>query len=129
MIVEGQQGFLCGNMEHFDRRGMEIYIQKHNHYCMLEAKEVLRESKSCDDPVGMRLLGSTIQRRRWIKRYIYPKLPARWLFRFLWMYILQFGFLDGHNGFRFCLFISSRELLISLKTAELLQEERKKDVS
>lgn len=128
MIVEGQQGFLSGNMEHFDRRGLEIYIQKHNHYCMLEAKEVLRESKSSDDLVGMRLLGSTIQRRRWLKRYIYPKLPARWLFRFLWMYVLQFGFLDGQNGFRFCLFISSRELLISLRTVELLQEEREKDV-
>jgi len=90
---------------------------------MLEAKEILRERNSKEDPVGMSLFGSTIQRRRWIKRHIYPRLPARWLFRFLWMYILQLGFLDGHNGFRFCLFISSRELLISLKMAELLQEE------
>jgi hypothetical protein len=124
MIVEGQQGYLNGNMEHYDRRGLDIYIEKHNHYCMLEAKEILRESRSDDDPVGMTLFGSTIQRRRWIKRHIYPKLPARWLFRFLWMYVLQFGFLDGRNGFRFCMFISSRELLISLKTIELLQEEQ-----
>jgi acetyltransferase-like isoleucine patch superfamily enzyme/glycosyltransferase involved in cell wall biosynthesis len=123
MIVDGQQGYLDGNMEHFDRRGLDIYIEKHNHYSMLEAKEILRESKSNDDPVGMTLFGSTIQRRRWIKRYIYPRLPARWLFRFLWMYVLQLGFLDGRNGFRFCMFISSRELLISLKTIELLQEE------
>jgi hypothetical protein len=40
------------------------------------------------------------------------------------MYVLQLGFLDGRNGFRFCMFISSRELLISLKTLELLQKEQ-----
>jgi glycosyltransferase involved in cell wall biosynthesis len=127
MVVDGPQGYLGGNMEHFDRRGLDIYIQKHNHYCMLEAKEILRERNSKEDPVGMSLFGSTIQRRRWIKRHVYPWLPARWLFRFLWMYILQLGFLDGHNGFRFCMFISSRELLISLKMAELLQEDATND--
>ena len=127
MVVDGPQGYLRGDMEHFDRRGLDIYIEKHNHYCMLEAKEILREQNSTEDSVGMSLFGSTIQRRRWIKRHIYPKLPARWLFRFLWMYVLQLGFLDGHNGFRFCLFISSRELLISLKMAELQQEEAKQN--
>jgi hypothetical protein len=39
------------------------------------------------------------------------------------MYLLRLGFLDGINGLRFCLFISSYELLISLKTVELQQEE------
>jgi hypothetical protein len=40
---------------------------------------------------------------------------------------LRFGFLDGITGLRFCLFISSYELLISLKTVELQQAENSHD--
>jgi glycosyltransferase involved in cell wall biosynthesis len=123
MVVDGETGSLKGHMEHYDRRGLELYMAKHNHYSTLEAKEILQQAKTKDDTIDAKLFGSAQQRRRWIKRHIYPRLPARWLFRFFWMYVLRFGFLDGLTGLRFCLFISSYELLISLKTIELKQEE------
>jgi hypothetical protein len=69
--------------------------------------------------IDARLRGDPLQRRRWIKRHLYPRLPAKWLFRFLFMYVLRLGFLDGLTGLRFCLFISSYELLVSLKIVEL----------
>ena len=127
MVVEGITGSLKGHMEHWDRRGLEPYMAKHNHYSTLEAKEILRQSKTANETIDASLLGTAQQRRRWIKRHIYPKLPARWLFRFFWMYILRFGFLDGITGLRFCLFISSYELLITLKTVELQQAENSHD--
>lgn len=123
MVVDGIIGALKGHMEHWDRRGLEPYMAKHNHYSTLEAREILRQSKTEDSTIDASLFGTSQQRRRWIKRHIYPRLPARWLFRFFWMYVLRFGFLDGITGLRFCLFISSYELLISLKTAELRQAE------
>jgi glycosyltransferase involved in cell wall biosynthesis len=123
MVVDGITGELKGHMEHWDRRGLEPYMAKHNHYSTLEAKEILKQSNTADETIDASLLGTAQQRRRWIKRHVYPKLPARWLFRFFWMYILRFGFLDGITGLRFCLFISSYELLISLKTVELQQAE------
>ena len=123
MVVDGETGSLKEHMEHYDRRGLELYMAKHNHYSTLEAKEILQQAKTKDDTIDAKLFGSAQQRRRWIKRHIYPRLPARWLFRFFWMYVLRFGFLDGLTGLRFCLFISSYELLISLKTIELKQEE------
>lgn len=122
MVVEGEIGKLKGHMEHWDRRGMEEYMAKHNKYSTLEAKEILRQSLTEGSTIDAKFFGNAQQRRRWIKRHIYPKLPARWLFRFFWMYILKLGFLDGITGLRFCLFISSYELLISLKTVELKQE-------
>ena len=127
MVVDGITGALKGHMEHWDGRGLEPYMAKHNHYSTLEAKEILRQSKTADETIDASLFGTAQQRRRWIKRHIYPKLPARWLFRFFWMYILRFGFLDGITGLRFCLFISSYELLISLKTVELQQAENSHD--
>jgi len=123
MVVDGETGQLKGDMEHWDRRGLGPYIAKHNHYSTLDAKEILKQSKSRHETIDASIFGTTQQRHRWIKRYVYPRLPARWLLRFLWMYILRFGFLDGRTGLRFCLFISSYELLISLKTVELSQEE------
>jgi len=110
-------------MEHWDRRGLELYMEKHNHYSTLEAREILQQENKKDETIDAKFFGNPQQRRRWIKRNIYPKLPARWFFRFIWMYFLRFGFLDGVTGFRFCLFISSYELLISLKTVELKQEQ------
>lgn len=123
MVVDGETSYTKGHMEHYDRRGLELYMAKHNHYSTLEAIEILQQAKTKDETIDAKLFGSAQQRRRWIKRHIYPRLPARWLFRFFWMYLLRLGFLDGINGLRFCLFISSYELLISLKTVELQQEE------
>ncbi len=124
MVVEGVTGKLLGHMEHWDRRGLELYMEKHNRYSTLEAKEILQQANTTDGTIDAKFFGNAQQRRRWIKRHIYPKLPARWVFRFLWMYFLRLGILDGMTGLRFCLFISSYELLISLKTVELKQQER-----
>ena len=121
MFVDGSIKELQGHMEHWDRRGLELYMAKHNHYSTLEEKEILLQEQNQNKTIDAKFFGNAQQRRRWIKRYVYPKLPARWLFRFLWMYFLKLGFLDGMTGLRFCLFISSYELLISLKTVELKQ--------
>ena len=122
MIVDGPIGYLRGHMEHHDRRGLEAYMAKHNRYSTLEAGEIVRQMRHRPDvELDAKLLGDPLQRRRWIKQHIYRKLPAKWLFRFLFMYILRLGFLDGLTGLRFCLFISAYELLISLKIVELKQ--------
>lgn len=123
MVVDGAVRALQGHMEHWDRRGLEEYMAKHNVYSTLEAKEILEQSQKEESTIDAKLFGNAQQRRRWIKRHVYPRLPARWLFRFLWMYVLRLGILDGMTGLRFCLFISSYELLISLKTVELKQEQ------
>jgi hypothetical protein len=126
MIVDGPVGYLRGHMEHNDRRGLEAYTAKHNRYSTLEAAEILRQSAAGANGAGAleaRLFGDPLQRRRWIKRHVHPRLPARWLFRFIYMYVLRLGFLDGPTGLRFCLFISAYELLVSLKVIELRQQQ------
>ena len=107
MIVDGKIGKLKGLMEHNDRRGLECYLEKHNKYSTLEAKEIVSQQKKTNLTINPKLLGNVQERRRWVKHYIYPWLPAKWLFRFIWMYGIRLGFLDGFTGFRFCLFIST----------------------
>ena len=77
------------------------------------------EDGHAKERIDARLFGNPLQRRRWLKHYIYPKMPAKWLARFVWMYFFRLGFLDGIAGFRFCLFMSTYELLIMLKLEEM----------
>ncbi len=120
MVVEGSVGYLRHDMEHNDRRGLFDYIAKHNRYSTLESAEMfkLRHAPS-DQTMAYSLPGGPVHLRRWIKQRVWPKLPARWLFRFLFMYFLRLGFLDGATGFHFCLFMSAYEHQISLKLKEL----------
>lgn len=122
MVVDGPTGRLRGHLEHHDRRGLEAYMAKHNRYSTLEARELVRIRRG-EGEASSEAVGGPLALRRWFKNWIYPRLPARWLFRFLFMYVLRLGVLDGRAGLRFCLFISAYELLIDLKMAELLQEE------
>lgn len=122
MIVDGEIGKLRGLMEHNDRRGLECFLEKHNRYSTLEAREIVSQTEYADKTISPKLLGNVQERRRWVKHYIYPWLPAKWLFRFIWMYGIRLGFLDGLTGFRFCLFISTYEIFITLKMIECKKE-------
>jgi len=128
MIVDGPTAHLDGHMEHWDRRGLGYWNAKHNKYADLEAREIYRvihgQSKVHQKP---RLFGGHDERVRWIKHYLYPRLPAKWLCRFLYMFILKKGALDGLNGFRFCLFIAAYELMVDLNLKEYKKSLKKMD--
>ena len=117
-IVDGKIGKLIGHMEHFDRRGLECYIEKHNRYSTIEAREIIIQPEKHGITIDAKFFGNVQERRRWVKQNIYPWLPAKWLFRFFWMFIIRRGILDGVNGFRFCMLVSTYEIFISLKMLE-----------
>ncbi len=119
LLVDEPIGWIKTPMLHEDHRGLEDYIAKHNHYSTLEARAIAED----DGELAASLTGNALERRRWIKRHVYRRLPAKWLFRFLYMYVFRLGVLDGLNGFRFCLFISSYEMDIGLKLAEIRRED------
>jgi glycosyltransferase involved in cell wall biosynthesis len=123
MVVDGPVGYLRHDMEHNDRRGMEHYIAKHNHYSTLEARELLRAAKGIPDATHASFTGA-MGRRRWLKHRLWPRVPMRWFFRWLYMYVLKLGFLDGVVGFHFCLFLAGYEHQITLKLKEMKLSER-----
>jgi glycosyltransferase involved in cell wall biosynthesis len=125
MSVDGKVGYLKHDMEHNDRRGLAYSIAKHNHYSTLEAREMFKviTSQSAADR-GRLFGGSPVEKRRWVKTVLWPKLPARWIARWIYMYFLRLGFMDGDVGFHFCLFMTSYEHQIDLKLREMLVEYR-----
>jgi glycosyltransferase involved in cell wall biosynthesis len=119
MLVSGGVGYLKHDMEHYERRGLEHYIAKHNQYSTLEARAMHRQLQQASQAMAGSFWGDSQQRRRWLKSRVWPRLPARWMLRFLYMYIVKLGFLDGPVGFHFCLFLMGYEHQVGLKLREM----------
>jgi glycosyltransferase involved in cell wall biosynthesis len=120
MIADGPVGYLTGEIRHEDRRGRDYIWQKHLNYAELEAREMIKiASDKYVCGVNTALFGNPIERRRAIKEIIWPHLPVRWLFRFLYMYVVKRGFFDGAAGLDMCIFMSRYEKEISNQYSRL----------
>ena len=121
MLLEGPAGYLKNPLIHHDYKGIERYFDRHNVYSSLEAVEARRTLTPPGQAQGLpALLGAKgPERRRFLKNLAYRHLPARSLFKFIWMYFIKLGFLDGRMGFRYCLLHTFYEYQVSLKLNEL----------
>lgn len=117
MIVTGKTGYLRHLLLHEDRRGLEHFIAKHNRYSTLEALEIYAAREQW--PGLHTFLFDRVQRRRYLKNRVLPYMPMPWVLRFIYMYLIKLGFLDGRAGWYLCLFISSYEFFIRMKYREL----------
>jgi len=119
MMGDGPVGYLRGEMRHEDLRGLDYMWQKHLRYAELEAKEMVKIIAGyAKTGIKPSFLGNALERRRAVKERIWPYLPARWLFRFLYMCVFKKGFLDGAAGLDICLFMARYEKEISRKFNE-----------
>ncbi len=122
VLLDGPAGYLANPPAHDDYMGLERYFDRHNLYSSLEAVEAARIIRAAGQPArslpaALRTRGP--ERRRFLKNLAYRYLPARALIKFLWMYLLRLGFLDGRLGFRYCLLHAFYEYQVSLKLEEL----------
>lgn len=77
ITCDGRVGFLKNRMDHFSFRNREQYEKKLEFYATLQARELFENQKTV-----------TVM-HRWVK-------PA---FRFVVLFFVRFGFLDGRKGF------------------------------
>jgi glycosyltransferase involved in cell wall biosynthesis len=99
---------------HENLKGISDYVAKLNRYADLEAREIL--SPGADRARGS-LLGGWPERRRALKQ-MWLRIPGRAVIRFLWLYVVKRGFLDGRAGLVFCGLIAVHDFLIEAKVAE-----------
>jgi len=99
-------------------KGMTDWFERHNRYSSMEAEETLRslETNSSD---WKGLFSAARPRRRQALKQLSFRLPFRPLMRFIYMYFLRLGFLDGHAGFVYSRLLSIYEYMIVLKTKEI----------
>jgi glycosyltransferase involved in cell wall biosynthesis len=114
VIVNGLTGRLKTELEHYAFPSVECFIEKHNRYSNWEAQYQLEldgeKSKTCPRYARVNL------RRR--LKLASRRLPMRPFLRFLYIYILQRGFLDGVEGYYFARLHACYEWMSVIKTYE-----------
>jgi glycosyltransferase involved in cell wall biosynthesis len=124
IILEGEAGFLKNALMHENVKGIDEFMRRHEKYAAMEAREIVQRSSGLDhDQRSGSFRGSWPDRRRALKVKVWYRLPARPAIRFVWMYILRRGFLDGRQGLVYCQLLASYEALIDAKILEIELEQ------
>lgn len=103
-------------------KGISFWLERHNRYSSMEAMEYLKEQRR--RKVNWKgLLHSNSTTRRLTLKNIACRFPFRPMLKFLYMYFICRGFLDGAPGFTYCMMQSIYEYMIDLKVQELRRRE------
>jgi glycosyltransferase involved in cell wall biosynthesis len=123
-VGDGPTGELKSHFTHYSfNKGLHAWFEKHNRYSTTEATIALQRTGS-EKIDWMRLFsGAPSDRRRTMKEISY-RLPFRSTLRFLYMYILRAGFLDGWQGYAYCKMLAAYEFMIVIKIKELRRRQR-----
>jgi glycosyltransferase involved in cell wall biosynthesis len=130
MVVSGKCGYLDIPLVHENVKGMTAFIERHQRYAALEAREMRRALEARADRTSAADLKQRLAnaagvimdraaRRRFLKEKIWYKMPHRPAIRFLWLYLGRRGFLDGRHGLVYAELIGAYEAMIDAYLLEL----------
>lgn len=104
-------------VHHNFSRGVTDWVERHNRYSTDEARRLCSGQPAAGAETAAAPVGSPEARQQWRKR-LAARLPFRPLVRFLYLYVLRLGFLDGRPGFDYCVLMSFYDYLTRLKARE-----------
>jgi glycosyltransferase involved in cell wall biosynthesis len=86
-----------------NHKGLNFWVDKHNHYANREVKDMLAMFSQQEDVLLTNGQISQASQRRWVKKNMYSKSPLflRAFLYFLMRYTVGLGFLDGVEGLIF----------------------------
>lgn len=123
-VVKGLTGELNGHLVHNNfRKGLGDWWMKHVRYSDFEAIENLKSIETTRVMWARLLARDPVARRRALKELSF-RLPCRPALRFLYMYFLRLGFLDGGPGYHYCRLLAIYEYMIVMKMKEIRRRER-----
>jgi len=100
--------------DHFNfSKGIDDWFAKHNRYSSDEAKAAA-ETRS--QPLPGLFNSDSISRKRALKS-LFRRIPFRPMIKFLYLYLVCRGFLDGKPGYVYCRMHAVYEAMIDIKTA------------
>jgi glycosyltransferase involved in cell wall biosynthesis len=120
VVLNGRVGYLRHDLLHLDRRPFSAFVDRHNRYSSFEAKARLTaERDRSGSRLSPKLLGSPVERKRFLRERVWPRLPFKPLVLFVYMYGVRRGFLDGRAGLTLCVFHACQEFVVGIKLDEL----------
>lgn len=119
VVVGGRVDALDGTLMHENLKGIDAFLARHVRYARYEAAEFVDATQT--EHRGS-FLGNWAQRRRALKYHVWRRLRHRPAIRFLWMYVVRRGFLDGPEGRVYCQLIAAYEAMIDAYALEYEQQ-------
>lgn len=114
--VTGETASLAQHIDHWPfSKGVGHWIARHNSYSTFEAHEYRKASI----PPWSAFVSRNPNARRTAAKSLFARLPCRPLIKWLWLYVIRRGFLDGSAGFHYATLQAVYEYFIGLKVAEL----------
>lgn len=100
-VVDGRTSLIEADLLELTATSLFSWTTRHNKWAQMEARELLK-GLGGNAPVAVqaKLIGSPIERRRWLRSSLYAKTPMffRAFLYFLTRYVFRGGFLDGTPG-------------------------------
>jgi glycosyltransferase involved in cell wall biosynthesis len=120
-IPDGSIGQLEGFIDHYPfSKGISHWLDRHNSYSSFEAQQIIdNRLKDKGFTIKKAVFSQDFNEKRYHQKELFYRLPARPLIKFLLLYILKKGFLDGRPGLTYAILQSIYEYMIVLKTQEL----------
>ena len=116
-LMTGPSGYITEPYDHYGfSKGVKDWIARHNEYSSNEI-ELIEHLTSTPVNLSGLLAQDHVRRRRTLKQ-LAARAPLRPVVRFLYLYFIRRGFLDGRPGLLFCLLRFAHELHIVVKQAE-----------
>jgi len=119
-LPNGPVGQVAGYLDHFPfSKGISQWYERHNSRSTFEAQQIIANRlSSATFSLSQALLAKDFHQRRFHQKELFYRLPARPLVKFLLLYLLKRGFLDGRAGFTYAALMGFYEYMIVLKTRE-----------
>ena len=123
-VISGESGYLKNYLLHYNfSKGLTEWFDKHNKYSLFEAIEGNKILNSAYSIANVLKIKDPYLRRIELKK-LSSRLPFRPLLKFIYLYFIKLGFLDGKAGFIYCRLQSIYEYMIVVKMKEKKQRGR-----
>jgi glycosyltransferase involved in cell wall biosynthesis len=118
VVCRGTTDYLRGEMLHVRRESITHFLQKHIRYAEMESDEWIQSraghSRNASTGDLFKNPAGGLRLRQWMRRNVWPYMPARPLWRFIYMYFLRLGIFDGEAGWHLALLMASYEYMITM---------------
>jgi glycosyltransferase involved in cell wall biosynthesis len=124
MVVTGSTGRLEHDLIHEDHKSLDRWVLKHLRYADAEARASLIRAASHGEIEGS-LLGSQAERKRWVRRNVWERLPrlVRPALYFGYRAVVRGGVLDGRRALAYHVMQALWfQTLVDLKCMEIERE-------
>lgn len=115
-LAPDELGTLKGDLIHYNfSKGISDWLAKHARYAKDEAAAAMEGNHHWRDLLGT---SDKVERRRILKGLSH-RIPMRPLARFLYVYVMRAGFLDGRAGWRYAKLMATYQWAIDMNMAEI----------